>query len=146
MPARKPLPFADLLNLLFEVIKHTDGKPYRMQDLAQAADISQASVSLMCSGKNPNPRFDTVYRICRFFAVPLSYFEAGSREEALDIIATSRIPKSPEADLIALRATHLSPEAQRDVLRMMEYARRAEQWYEAGIDELPPFPPSDKKR
>lgn len=81
--------FAKRLNKLFKRRLREDGKPYSHQDVAEGTGISPSTISRLRSGKESNPTFQTIYQICRFFNVPVSYFDPEvrgvieKREEAI---------------------------------------------------------------
>lgn len=124
-----PILFADQINLLFSEVLDDTGNPYLAKSVAERTGISQATIAHIRSGRTPNPGIEIVKRLGRFFGVPLSYFDAETEDACLTIIHHSR-PAAEQTETlskIALRARNLSPQAQDDVLRMLEYVRQAEQ-------------------
>lgn len=134
------LPLSEQLRILFEVVQHPDGRPYTMQEVSQQIDVSVAAISQMRTGRIQNPQLHTLRELCRFFGVPLRYFETRSAEECYAILAEKDGGDAPEISEIALRATQLSPRSQRDILRIIQWVQAAEQLRKAGRDDLPPIP------
>ena len=132
------LPLADQLNILFEFVTDDDGASYSMQDVSQNIDVSLATLSQLRNGKIKNPQLNTLREICRFFGVPLSYFETTSPEDCYAILGENEVI-TPQLSEIALRSRQLSPETQRDVRNMIKWAQAAE--HEREVDaNFPPLP------
>lgn len=123
---RDYLPLADQINILFEAISHPDGRPFIIQEVADQIDVSLATISQLRNGKIKNPQLNTIRELCRFFDVPLRYFETTTSEECYAIIAENNVQNLPELNEIAFRALKLSPQSQRDVLNMVKWAQAAE--------------------
>jgi transcriptional regulator with XRE-family HTH domain len=133
------LSIADQLNLLFENVLHPGGRPYTLQEVSSEIDVSLASLSHLRSGKIKNPQLHTLREICRFFDVPLRYFETTSVEECYALLAADKSEEDNALNEIAFRAAYLSPDAQRDVLTIIQWVQAAEEQRKQGID-LPPLP------
>ncbi|MEQ8677203.1 MAG: helix-turn-helix transcriptional regulator [Aggregatilineales bacterium] len=123
---RDYLPLADQINILFEAITRADGRPYAMQEVAENIDVSLATISQLRNGKIKNPQLNTLRELCRFFDVPLRYFETTQPEECYALIANKGDLKVPQLNEIAFRALKLSPQSQRDVLNIIKWAQAAE--------------------
>lgn len=126
------LPLDEQVNILFEMVTTSDGKPFTMQDVSREIDVSLATLSQLRNGKIRNPQLNTLREICHFFNVPLRYFETTSREECYAILAHTGDQPTPLLNEIAFRALQLSPQAQRDVLNIIKWAQVAE--HEKAID------------
>jgi transcriptional regulator with XRE-family HTH domain len=136
------LPIAEQLNILFDVVTHPEGRPYTLNEVSEKIDVSLPTLSQLRTGKIKNPQFHTLRELCRFFNVPLRYFETATREECYAILAgDTDKPVAPLSE-IALRSTSLSTDAQRDVLNLIKWVQAAEQLRREGKD-LPPLPGLD---
>jgi transcriptional regulator with XRE-family HTH domain len=117
------LPLSEQLRILFEVLQHPDGRPYTMQEVSEQIDVSVAAISQMRTGRIQNPQLHTLRELCRFFDVPLRYFETRSAEECYAILAENDEGVAPEINEIALRATRLSPKSQQDILTIIKWVQ-----------------------
>src|SRR5690606_35122804 len=124
----------------FETVKKPDGQPYTMLEVSQVIGVSPPTLSQLRNGKITNPQLNTLRAICRFFNVPLHYFDTRSTEECYAILAKGRSDDDIEGiNYIAHMAAALSPEGQRDLLTVIQWAHAAEQQLLAG-ENLPPLP------
>lgn len=133
------LPVSDQLNILFNEVKHPDGRPYTIQEVSAAINVSVATLSQLRTGKIKNPQLHTLREICRFFHVPLRYFETRSIEECYAVLAGNPVEALSPINEIAFRATHLSPKSQQDVLTIIRWVQAAEEQRKNG-NHLPPLP------
>jgi transcriptional regulator with XRE-family HTH domain len=133
------LPFSEQLRILFEVRQHVEGRNYTLQEVSGGTGIALATLSQMRTGKIRNPQLNTVREIAHFFDVPLRYFETISTEECYAILAGNAETPAPPLNEIAFRATHLSPQAQQDILRIIKWVQVAEKSLGEG-EQLPPLP------
>lgn len=133
------LPVAEQLNILFDAVRHPDDRPFTMQEVSDKIDVSLATLSQLRTGKIKNPQLHTLREICRFFAVPLRYFETRSAEECYAILAGDQVENVSPISEIAFRATHLSPKSQQDVLTIIRWVQAAETQRKHG-GNLPPLP------
>lgn len=134
------LPVSEQLRILFEEIRHPSGRPYTMQEVSAVIDVSLATLSQLRTGKVRNPQLHTLREICRFFEVPLRYFETRSTEECYSVLAQdNQTEATAPINEIAFRATRLSPKSQRDVLTIIQWVQAAEERRRHGTD-LPPLP------
>jgi transcriptional regulator with XRE-family HTH domain len=138
-PRPEPLPLKDLVNFLFEHVQRPDGRPYTTQEVTDHVRISHATINQLRTGRSKNPALPTLQEICRFFEVPLTFFECTSYEECFAVLAEPRTEAAPQAAEIAFRASRLSPEAQDDLLKIILWVEAAERERKAGHD-LPQFP------
>jgi transcriptional regulator with XRE-family HTH domain len=134
------LPVADLLKILFEEVQHPSGRPFTMQEVSDATGVSLATISQMKTGKIKNPQLNTLRELCRFFKVPLRFFESQSVETCYALLQEKPEASTREISEIAFRATTLSPEAQQDILTIIKWVQSAEQAYKAGKGDLPSLP------
>lgn len=134
------LPLADQLRILFESFKKPDGTAYTMLEVSKATGVSLPTLSQLRNGKITNPQLNTLRAICRFFNIPLHYFDTHSAEECYAILAEGRKGNDIEGiNFIAHMAASLSPEVQRDLLNVIKWAQAAEQQLIAG-NKLPALP------
>jgi transcriptional regulator with XRE-family HTH domain len=133
------LPVSEQLNILFEAVAHPTGRSFTMQEVSDEIDVSLATLSQLRTGKIKNPQLHTLREICRFFNIPLRYFETRSAEECYAILAGDQDESISPINEIAFRATHLSPKSQRDVLTIIQWVQAAEEQRRNG-NYLPPLP------
>jgi len=136
------LPLAQQIQILFDAVTHPDGRPFTIREVSDEIDVSLAAISQMRSGRIKNPQLNTLRELCRFFDVPLRYFEARTVEDCYAVLADARTDIQPQVSEITFRATQLSPAAQQDVLTLIKWVQAAEQHYQAD-DSLPPLPRLD---
>ena len=130
---------SEQLQILFDEVKHPAGRPYTMQEVSDAIDVSLATLSQLRTGKIKNPQLHTLREICRFFHVPLRYFETHTVEECYALLSGNQDDILSPINEIAFRATHLSPKSQQDVLTIIRWVQAAEEQRKNGND-LPPLP------
>lgn len=133
------LPLSEQLNLLFQHRTHPEGRPFTLHEVSDKIDLSVATLSQMRTGKIKNPQLNTLRQLCRFFGVPLRYFETRTSEECYAILNEQAEQETPEINEIAFRATHLSSKSQKDILTIIKWVEAAEQQRKDGGD-LPPLP------
>lgn len=133
------LPVAKQLTILFEVVQHPAGRAYTLQEVSDEIDVSLPALSQLRAGKIKNPQLNTLREICRFFDVPLRYFETRSPEECYALLAEKREEPVVPIHEISLRMTNLSRKGQRDLLLIMEWVELAEAAMKQN-SELPPLP------
>lgn len=125
------------VRLLFEVRQHPEGRPYTMQEVSDATGISVAAISQMRNDKINNPQLQTLRALCKFFEVPLRYFETRSAEECYAIFNGDNQPPKLEVNEIAFRASSLSEAAQQDILNMIKWVQAAEKQRRLDGDSSP---------
>lgn len=134
------LPVSEQLNILFDSVRHPDGRSYLLQEVGAGTGISLGTLSQMRAGKIKNPQLNTLRAICRFFNVPLRYFETRNAEECYAILSNREsASETRELSEIAFRASSLPPRAQQDILTVIKWVQAAEQQRQQGGD-LPPLP------
>lgn len=127
------LPLAQQLNILFDEIKHPEGRAYTLHEVSEATRISPGTISQMRNSKITNPQLSTVRAIARFFKVPLRYFEARSVEECYTVLAeAAQVEESPPLNEITFRALKLSPRARLELLTVLKWIQAAEKQYDEG--------------
>ncbi len=140
------LPLAEQVNILFQHVLHPEGRPYTLDEVSQQCHVSVATLSQLRTGRITNPQLSTLRSLCRFFQVPLRYFETRSVEACYAVLAEKQPDdNTTELNEIAFRAIHLSPEAQRDVLKVIQWVQAAERLRHSGID-IPALPGLDDNR
>jgi transcriptional regulator with XRE-family HTH domain len=137
---RDYLPLADQIQILFEAVRHPDGRSYTLQEVSEQTQVSLATLSQLRTGRIKNPQLSTLRALCAFFQVPLRYFDTRTTEECYAIVVQKEEEDTnPALNEISFRATHLSPEAQEDILKVIQWVQAAEELRKQGID-LPPLP------
>lgn len=135
----KPLPLKDLVNFLFEHVLEPSGRPYLSQEVADQVEISHATINQLRTGRIKKPTLPTLKELCRFFDVPLSFFECATYEDCYALLAQKHAPQGSQASEIAFRASQLSPKAQQQVLTVLHWVEEAERARKAGR-EVPDLP------
>ncbi|MBA3870396.1 MAG: helix-turn-helix transcriptional regulator [Anaerolineae bacterium] len=138
------LSVAEQLQILFEEVFHPENRPYTLQEVSQQIDVSLPTLSQLRSGRSKNPQLNTLRELCRFFKVPLRYFETHSREECYAVLTEKDAGVSSALNEISFRATHLSTQAQQDILKVIQWVQAAEQLRKQGVD-VPPLPGFDNQ-
>jgi len=139
----KPLPLKDLVNFLFENIRHPAGRPYTTQEVADHVQISHATINQLRTGRIKNPTLPTLQDLCQFFEVPLSFFECRTYEDCYALLAQKHAPEGSQASEIAFRVSKLSAQSQQQILNILQWVEIAEQARRAG-QELPDLPDSSE--
>ena len=133
------LPVSTQLNILFTTVQHADNRPYTLQEVSDATGISVGTLSQLRTGRIENPQLNTLRELCRFFDVPLRYFETINEEQCYALIQNHEAKPTPELNEIAFRASNLSANSQRDLLTIIKWVQAAETQRKSGMD-LPPLP------
>lgn len=131
------LPLSQQITLLFEAIRHPEGRPFTMQEVSTATGISLATISQLRSGKISNPQLNTLRGLCDFFRVPLRYFETETVEQCYAIFNGDNQPPALTTNEIAFRANALPEQAQRDILTMIKWVQAAEEQRKLKGDPTP---------
>lgn len=136
------LSVAEQLNVLLNVRTHPSGRVYTLQEVSAGTGISAATISQMRTGRIKNPQLSTLRALCEFFDLPLRYFETRTVEECYAVLQNhdSDSAQAGEITEIAFRATHLSREAQQDILTIIKWVQAAEQSLKQEEGNLPPLP------
>ena len=134
-----PLPFSELLELLFEHRRKPDGSAYKATEVAHGSGVSTSQISLLVNGQRQNTTIETAKALLRFFEVPLEILNAASQDEAVKFLKA--LPQAGEP-LIRLRgplSKELSPQALEQIQQLIEYVLAREQAVLEGKPE-PPLP------
>lgn len=135
----EPLPFNEVLKLLFTHRTRPDGIPYKAAEVARATGISPAQLSVLLSGQRQNTSIEFARALIRFFDVPIQILDAASEQQVIDVIAT-RQPKTEAAiRLRSVLGSELSPRALRQIGQLVEYVLEREHAVRQGLP-LPPVP------
>jgi len=137
--SNEPLSPKELVNFLFEHVRHPAGRPYTTQEVSDQISISHATINQLRTGRITKPTLPTLQEICRFFKVPLSFFDCTSHDECFALLAEGRQQHMPQAAEIAFRAAELSPKSQQDILNIIAWVEAAERERKAGraVPDLP---------
>jgi transcriptional regulator with XRE-family HTH domain len=130
----EPLQLKDLVNFLFDTIRRPDGEPYSLYEVADAIDISPATIHQLRTGRIKSPTLPTLKEIGRFFNVPLSFFECESIDACYQVLGAQGSDLSPGVSKIAFRASKLSEKSQLDLLKIIAWVEAAERERKAGRD------------
>src|SRR5579871_5094902 len=98
------LSLADQIKILFDSVRHAEGRPFTLQEVSDATGISLGTIGQMRSGKINNPQLNTLRALARYFHVPLRYFDTKTREECFSLLADPTILEKPTLNEIAFRA------------------------------------------
>ena len=131
------LPLAQQITLLFEVIRHPEGRSFTMQEVRTATGVSLATISQLRNGKISNPQLNTLRGLCEFFKVPLRYFETQTVEQCYAIFNGDNQPPTLPNNEIAFRANALPEKAQRDILTLIKWVQAAEEQRKLNGDPIP---------
>ena len=74
---------AEQVNILFEMVRRPDGKPYTSLEVCDRINIGNSTMSQLRNGLSMNPNLVTLRKICDFFKVQLNYFDCRTSEECL---------------------------------------------------------------
>lgn len=121
------------LTRLLELRRKEDGTRYSDQEIADwcrdqyGTSFSRTYVWMLRTGRRDKPTFAHIQALASFFDVPLEYFGDDDRaqqiEHELDLLLALR---DSNARSLALRASGLSADATREVLRHIEQIRQNE--------------------
>jgi transcriptional regulator with XRE-family HTH domain len=119
--SQEPLLLKDLVNFLFENILHPDGRPYTTQEVTDHVRISHATINQLRTGRSKNPTLPTLQELCRFFGVPLSFMNCRTYDECYAVLAERPEVNTGDVAEIAFRASRLTAEGKRDLLRAIQW-------------------------
>ena len=117
------------VNLLFRVFIKADGKSYTNREVAEYVGISIPTLVTIRNRPGLNPTLSTLQGICKFFGVPLDYFNCETEAESLDLIKHVQIGSygahtseaSPLIRQILEKTMRMSGESQREVLKVVTW-------------------------
>jgi transcriptional regulator with XRE-family HTH domain len=124
--AHEGLLLRDLVNFLFDNVLRPDGRPHTTQEVTDHVRISHATINQLRTGRSKNPTLPTLQELCRFFEVPLSFFECQTYDECYAVLADKPEAQTEGVAEIAFRASRLSAQAQRDILKVIQWVEAAE--------------------
>ncbi|WP_371790394.1 helix-turn-helix domain-containing protein [Streptomyces sp. NBC_01471] len=133
MTEKKERTFAELLDYLFREVRPKGRGSFTYAEVAEGirassgVTISASGIQQLRTGKNSNPKFETVRALAGYFGVPPGYFfeeETAERTQAtIQVVAAMR---DQEVRRVALRANGLSTSSLRMVNEVIDHARRLE--------------------
>src|SRR5690606_20114150 len=91
LPMSDSFSVGDQVNLLFRVFVRSDGKPYTNREVAEYVGISIPTLVTIRNRHGLNPTLSTLQGICRFFGVPLDYFNCEAEQDCLEMIKSVQI-------------------------------------------------------
>jgi transcriptional regulator with XRE-family HTH domain len=113
-----------------------------LKEVSSVTGISIGTLSQLRTGRIQNPRLNTLREICKFFDVPLRYFETQTVAACYAILNHQEDQQADEMNEIAFRAANLSEQSQQDILHIIKWVQAAEELRKQGLD-LPPLPGLD---
>ncbi len=117
---------AEQLQLLLHYFTDASEQPYSANQLAQMLDLSPQAVLNLLQGHSPNPRLDTVRRVCRFFGITLDYFDLESVQACEAYLRQHVIAGgTPTIQAIRSQSESLTPRAAANVMVLLSWAERA---------------------
>lgn len=125
--------FAELLAYLFREVHPQERGPYTYAEVAHGirktsgVEISASAIQQLRTGKNTNPKMQTIRALATFFGVPAGYFfdeqVAEQTRSEIQVVAAMR---DGGVRRVALRANGLSSSSLQMVNSVIEQARRLE--------------------
>ena len=138
------LPLAEQMKILFDSIRHPEGSVFTLQEVSDATGVSLGTIGQMRSGKISNPQLSTLRALCRFFGIPLRYFETRTREECYALLSDPATASAPALHEIAFRASGLSAQAQQDLLALIKVFQEEEKQRREHPDQPAPSEREDE--
>ena len=122
-------PVSKKVNLLFRVFLKFDGKSYTNREVAEYVGVSIPTLVTIRNRPALNPTLSTLQGICKFFGVPLDYFNCETEAECLDLIKRVQIGNygmrtseaSPLIRQIIEKTMRMSSESQQEVLKVVTW-------------------------
>jgi len=118
------------VDLLFKTNPKPDGSEYSYQEVEDGIDhvVSSVAIWKLRTGKIKNPSYRFLEALADFFDVPLEYFSSSEppSEAYAERLRLAHSLQEAGVSEIALRASELDEAAKKDVLSMIEYARKAQ--------------------
>ena len=136
--SHEPLLLKDLVNFLFDNVMHPDGRPYTTQEVTDHVRISHATINQLRTGRSKNPTLPTLQEICRFFDVPLNFFDSQTYDECYAILAEKPEASTEDVAEIAFRASRLTAEGKRDLLRAIQWVESHDRERRASVEAAEP--------
>jgi len=116
--------FQQQFHILLDLLRDPHGKPYSLGTLAQAAHVSDQSLTYLLDGRSQSPRLETIRSICYFYHISLDYFDCATEAECRAYLVRRLAQSSSLLQDIAAEAATLTPKGQRNVLTMLEWLRQ----------------------
>jgi transcriptional regulator with XRE-family HTH domain len=120
------------LNDLFLNRVKPDGRPYTHQEVAEATGLGPSTISRLRSGKENNPAFNTIYKLARFFGVPISFFADDMADSVFDYQEGEGVL---ELNQIAFRSLHLDQRDLDVITEMLKYIAELKQEFRDKQDD-----------
>jgi transcriptional regulator with XRE-family HTH domain len=124
--------FAARLNRLFDSVYPPGRGPHTSAEViaalkAEGITMSAPYLSQLRSGNRTNPSSATMAALANFFRIKAAYFTDDEYYEKLDKeLAFLNTMRDENVRRIALRASELSPDAQKDLVQRVDELRRKE--------------------
>ncbi|SES42944.1 helix-turn-helix transcriptional regulator [Actinokineospora terrae] len=125
-----PSTLADKIDHLFKTIR-PGGREYSYDEVARGCaevaggTFSKTYVWQLRTGQRDNPTKRHLEAVAAFFQVPVSYFFEDETTERVDSqLALAAAMRDADVRDIALRASHLDPDARRSIVRIMQEVSR----------------------
>ena len=118
------LSFQQQFHILLNLLRDPQGKPYSLGTLAQAAGVSDQSLTYLLDGRSQSPRLETIRSISHFYHISLDYFDCATESECRAYLVSRLAQSSSLLQDIAAEAATLTPKGQRNVLTMLEWLRQ----------------------
>jgi len=119
------LEFAAQFRILIHTVSGNDGNPYPLAAIAKSTGISEQNLSNLLDGRTPNPRLDTLRRLCRFYEISLDYFDCDTEVDCLAFLEQRAAhAASPIVFEINQESSVLGPSAKQEVLRLFGLLRQ----------------------
>lgn len=132
-------PLSEQIKILFASVRHPNGRPFTLQEVSEATQISLGTIGQMRSGKINNPQLNTLRALAQFFGVPLRYFETRTREECYALLSNPMLLEKPTLNEIAFRASGLSAQAQQDILSLIKVFQQEEKQQRENSESVSEF-------
>jgi len=121
---------SEKVDLLFKTFLKSDGTEYTYEEVAEGIEhvVSSVAIWKLRTGKTKNPSYRFLEALARFFDVPIDYFAESERpaNEHVRELKLAHVLEETGVAEIALRASDLEESAKRDILSMINYARKAQ--------------------
>jgi len=121
---------AEKIDRLFKSFTKPDGSEYTYREVEEGTGnaITAAYVWRLRTGKADNPGYRVLAALCHFFGVSITYFfsDEPEAEAYVEDLKLAKALRKTGVEQIALRAGDLDEDSQQDVLRIIEYVRKAQ--------------------
>jgi len=138
----QPLPFSEILRLLFEYRLQPDGSAYKAADVARESGVSASQISLLINGQRQSTSISSARSLLHFFKVPITILDVETREQAIAMLKALPPMGEPSIRLRGPLSQQLSPRALTQIGQLVEYVLAREAALERGLPE-PPLPDLD---